>query len=70
MLAGLDRFGQEIGTHLRRRRIEKHFIVAVFQRRIELGREAIDAELMRQRGDFFRIAPYQNGVGHHPVSIG
>ena len=70
VLAGLDRLGQEIGAHLRRRRIEKHFIVAVFQRRVEVGREALDAVLTRQRSDLFRVAADQNGVGHYPVAIG
>ncbi len=69
MLAGLDRLGQQIGAHLRRGRVEEHFIVAVFQRRIEVGREALDAVLARQRGDFLRVAADQYRVGHDPVAI-
>jgi hypothetical protein len=70
VLAGVDRFGQQPGAQLRRRRVEEELVLRVGQAGVEVGGNAADAMRLGQRLQLLAVAADQHGVGHDPVAIG
>ena len=69
VLAGVDRTGDEIGPHLRRRGVEEHGVRRVGKRRVEIGARALDAVLPAQRRNFLGVAADQDRIRHHAVAV-
>ena len=69
VLARLDRLRQQLGAHLRRRRIEEQRVVGIFQRRGEIGGRSLDAVFARERSDLLGVATDQDRVGHDAIAV-
>ena len=70
VLAGVDRLPDELRAQAGRRRIEVDRVVAIGERRVEVGRPARDAVRARQRLDLRGVAADEDRVGHHAAAVG